>query len=141
MMSAVSRASMRAVASGVLLGAMARLVMRGVALEADVPTGFSIGGSLEVVGFGAMVGTPVALLFALVRARVDLSRPWLGAIVGALVFGVLATLLPPSAASALRDTPDAPVATAVSFGVMFVVWGMLMDLLMTARAPTHGRGR
>lgn len=42
---------------------LARLVMRGIAFEAGGSEGFSIGGTLEVIALGVIIGTPVALLF------------------------------------------------------------------------------
>ena len=77
----------------------------------------SLGGSLEVVAFGAIIGTPVALLFFAVRARVESWSPWLG----------LSAIPPPPARSALEATPDTPVATVLAFGVLFVVWGVGLE--------------
>jgi hypothetical protein len=113
--------------------------MRGVAIEADLPGGFSIGGSLEVIASGAMIGTPMAWLCGLVRHRVPIPRPWFGAVVGTIAFGALAAVPPPAAASALRDTPDAPFITAASFGVMFVIWRMSMDVLTKPRVQSVKR--
>jgi hypothetical protein len=42
--------------SGLALGLAARLAMRFVALESGMAGGFSAGGSLEVIAFGAIVG-------------------------------------------------------------------------------------
>jgi S1-C subfamily serine protease len=49
-----------ALCAGVWLGIAARIAMRFIALEAGVSPGFSSGGSLEVILFGAMIGMPVA---------------------------------------------------------------------------------
>jgi hypothetical protein len=109
--------------SGALLGVAARVTMRFVALEAGVSAGFSVGGSLEVVGFGVLIGTPVALLFFAVRAQGPRGSPWLGLLCGVSLFGVLSAVPPTAARSALAATPDTPVATVLAFGVLFVSWG------------------
>jgi hypothetical protein len=55
------------------------------------------------------------------------------------VFGALAAVPPPAAASALRDTSDAPFITAANFGVMFVICGMSMDVLTKPRVQSVKR--
>jgi hypothetical protein len=115
--------------SGALLGIAARVVMRFIALESGLDGGFSVGGSLEVVAFGLLVGTPVALAFLSFRRRLSVPAPWGGVAVGLCLFFVLSVLQPPSAQSALAGTPDTPEATAVAFGVMFAAWGVFLDSL------------
>ena len=71
-----------AIVAGLVLGAAGRAVMYFVALEAGEAAGFSLGGSVDVILFGALVGTPVALVFWLVRPRVPLPVPWFGVVWG-----------------------------------------------------------
>ena len=52
-----------AACAGLILGLGARLAMRVVAMQADVGPEFSLGGSVDVVLFGVMVGAPIALMF------------------------------------------------------------------------------
>lgn len=113
--------------SGVALGLGGRLVMRFIALGAGHPGSFSIGGTLEVLSYGALVGTPVALLFLLFRSRVPIPVPWAGGICGLLLFVALAVLRSPSVQSALAETPDAPLGTMLAFGMLFLLWGMALD--------------
>lgn len=115
--------------SGLLLGVGARLTMRFVALEAGMPTGFSLGGSFEVIAFGAMVGSPVALLLFALRLQVEFGQPWGGLVTGLVLLGILAAIPPPAAQSALTATPDTPVSTALAFGALFATWGLALEYL------------
>jgi hypothetical protein len=112
---------------GAFLGVAARVTMRFVALEAGVAPAFSLGGSLEVVAFGALIGAPVALLFLGIRSQVHGWHPWLGVLCGASLFGVLSAIPPPAARSALSATQDTPAASAAAFGVLFVAWGWMLE--------------
>lgn len=67
-----------AVAACAVLGLGARLLMRLIALEAGLRRHFSLGGSLEVVLFGVLLGAPVAAGFWLVRPRLRLPSPYAG---------------------------------------------------------------
>jgi len=113
--------------SGVILGVAARVTMRFVALEAGVSVGFSPGGSLEVVAFGVIIGTPVALLFFAFRSRGQVRQPWPGLLCSLSLFGILSAVPPPAARSALATTPDTPAATALAFGVVFIAWGVVLE--------------
>jgi hypothetical protein len=99
-----------------------------------VRRGFSIGGSLEVVAFGAILGAPVALAFWAARRRWRLPHG-AGVAVSLLLFAVLAIFQPPSASSALGGTPDSPVATGLLFAAAFGSYGLLLDLLWRWRTP------
>jgi hypothetical protein len=121
------RALAPAAACGVLLGIAVRLVMRFVAMESGLDGAFSVGGSLEVVAFGALIGAPVAWLFFVLRPRVNLRIPLAGVLCGLGVFLLFSLILPPAARSALANTPDTPAATALAFAVLFVVWGWILE--------------
>jgi hypothetical protein len=118
---------MASVVSGVLPGLVARLAMRFVALESGLEGGFSLGGSVEVVAFGALIGVPSALPFFLARRRLQMSAPWPGLLWAAVVFVALALVRPPAALSALEGTPDTPAATVAAFAVAFAAWGLLLE--------------
>ena len=110
-----------------LLGIAARLVMRLVAMESGLAGAFSVGGSLEVAAFGALIGAPVAWLFFVLRPRVKLRIPWAGVLCGLGVFLLFSLIPPPAARSALAATPDTPAATALAFAVLFVAWGWILE--------------
>lgn len=129
----LTRLAVGALAAGLVLGVMSRLAMRFVALESGLAGGFSAGGSLEVVLFGALVGAPVALMFALLRPHMAWKRPWLGVATGLSLFAALAAFQPPAARSALDGTPDTPGATALAFAVVFLLWGAGLDWFASRR--------
>jgi uncharacterized membrane protein YqgA involved in biofilm formation len=54
-----------AVAGAIVLGVGSRLAMRGITLLEDRPREWSVGGTLRVVGFGALFGTIAVLLRAI----------------------------------------------------------------------------
>jgi hypothetical protein len=121
------RALLAAGGCGVALGIAARIAMRFVARESGLDSAFSVGGSLEVVAFGALVGAPIAWLFFAVRPLVRLPVPWAGVLAGCGLFLVLSLVPLPAARSALAATPDTPAATALTFAVVFIAWGWLLE--------------
>jgi hypothetical protein len=143
----LTRTLMFAALSGLFLGIGARVVMRFVALEAGMSYGASLGGAIEVVAFGTMVGAPAAWVFFVLRRRIPLARPWAGLAYGLLLLGLLAAVPPRAARAALADTPDTPAATAVAFALLFVGWGLLLEYVIRpllpgdTSAPGSGEGR
>lgn len=129
-----------AVAAGLWLGFAGRLVMRLVAVEAGVAPGLSLGGSLEVVAFGVMLGAPVALVFWACRAKWPMPLGS-GIAWGLLTFTALVALPPPAARSALAATPDAAPTTAVLFALVFASYGALLDLIWRWRHRSLLEGR
>ena len=121
------RALIVGVGCGVGLGVAGRIAMRFVARESGLLGAFSVGGSLEVVAFGALLGAPIAWLFFALRPRVHLRSPWAGVLAGCGLFLVLSLVPPPAARSALAGTPDTPAATALTFAVLFVGWGWILE--------------
>lgn len=126
------------VLAGLLLGVAARVVMRFVALESGLDPGFSAGGSLEVIAFAALVGAPLAGIFLATRRRIAVPLPWAGLVYGAAVFSVLVAWPPAAARSALEGTTDTPAATTAAFGLLFIAWGVALELLATS-APMGRR--
>jgi hypothetical protein len=124
-----TRSLLWGVVCGVILGIQARIAMRFVARESGLEGAFSLGGSLEVVTFGLGVGAALAWLFFIARHRVPLRSPWAGALYGLAIFLVFATAPPPAAQSALANTPDTPVATALLFTILFVGWGCILEFV------------
>ena len=118
-----------ALVSGVLLGVAARFTMRLVALVSGVPVSFSVGGSIEVIVLGALLGTPLALGYLLLRRRTHRTHAWHGLGFGLAAFGMFALFPMPSAESALASTPDSPAVTAVAFALLLGLWGIGLELL------------
>jgi hypothetical protein len=130
----IGRHVVLAALSGLLLGVAARLTMRFVALESGVATGSSLGGTVEVIVYGALIGVPLALLFQIVRPRLGMRRPLAGALFGLAVFMLFAAFPPEPARSAMADTPDTPAATALAFAVLFVAWGVALEFVAPPRS-------
>ncbi len=81
------------VIGGVVAGVVARFSMRGVALAAGIEPGFSIGGTLGILVFGAIMGIPFALIFAGVRRFIPLPERWKGLAYG-VILGTLFVVAP-----------------------------------------------
>jgi hypothetical protein len=121
-----------ALCAGGVLGVAARVAMRIIAWQAGVNAAFSLGGSVEVILLGVLVGAPGALLYWACRRRFTLPA-WAGIVAALLLFGVFAAWPTPSARSALVATPDAPAATAVVLAMVFVVYGAALEALWRVR--------
>lgn len=106
--------------------------MRFIALEAGVAPGFSSGGSLEVILFGAMIGMPAALLVWACRGKWRLPF-WFGTFAGLALFVILSIFPPPAARSALGGTPDRPFWTTLLFAAAFVSYGAVLDAVWAWR--------
>ena len=118
--------------AGVWLGVAARIAMRLIALQAGLVGGFSSGGSLEVILFGAMFGAPVALVTWSCRSKWRLPI-WFGIIVALALFFLLTMFQPSAARSALGGTPDKPLWTALLFAAAFASYGALLDAIWAWR--------
>jgi hypothetical protein len=117
-----------AASAGAVLGVAARVAMRLVALQAGIPSEFSLGGSIEIVLFGAILGAPVALAFWACRRYWRLPAGS-GVLLTLGLFAILALWPTPAARGALAATNDAPAVTAVIFGAAFVVYGVALEML------------
>jgi hypothetical protein len=121
-----------AMVAGAVLGLASRVAMRLVAFKADVAPGFSLGGSIEVVLFGMLIGTPIALVVSACRRRFSLPA-WTGVAVGLALFASFTVWQPPAARSALSTVPDAAFTTAACFAAAFVLYGVVLDVLWACR--------
>ena len=115
-----------ALGAGIWLGIAARIAMRFIALQAGVVPGFSSGGSVEVILFGTMIGTPVALLVWVCRGKWRLPS-WFGTMIGLVLFSLLTVFQPAAARSALGGTPDGPLSTTLLFAAAFLSYGAFLD--------------
>lgn len=101
--------------------------------------GFTLGGTLEVVATGVIIGVPAGLTLLVGRLRVWRSCRFLGAIGGGLLFSGLALVPPPAARSASTGVSSAVLIVAlVLFGTLFVSWGVT---LVAAVDQMFGMGR
>ncbi len=120
--------ALAALFAALALGVGARLVMRLISRASNLPGSYSTGGSVEVVIFGGLIGFPAALAFFALRQRVKTRLAWPGLAFGGMMFLGLALLPPSSARSAMANTPDPPVTTAVLFLTLFLLFGALLEL-------------
>ena len=118
--------------AGLVWGVGARIAMRLVALTDGRPTEFTVGGTVFILLFGAIFGTPLGLLFAAVRRWLPCSRLRKG-----LTFGgvLLALLIVPfillGAADLDGDLLDGPVLVGAGlFGALFLVYGLTVEAAM-----------
>lgn len=116
------------VLAGLLLGVGARVAMRVLAWLSGAAGGYSSGGSVEIVIFGALVGTPVALAVFTLRQWRRWRHGWVGLWTALLLFAALAAMPSPSARSALAASPLSGATILLVFAAVFVVFGLWIDL-------------
>jgi hypothetical protein len=102
--------------------------MRLVALSAGIGTGFSLGGSGEVLATGLLMGIPAGVLYVAIRKYLPGPRLLRGALFGLAYFVVL-VLVPPSAArSALAAVGQVAIVLTL-FGPLFSIYGIILELI------------
>jgi protein-S-isoprenylcysteine O-methyltransferase Ste14 len=116
-----------AVVAGVVLGAAARLAMRVLAWLSGTAGGFSRGGSVEIVVFGALLGAPVALAVFGIRQWRRWEHAWVGVWVGLALYLAAVVRPSPSAQSALAASPLAGWQIFAIFGAVFLAFGAWID--------------
>lgn len=124
------------IASGaVVLGVGGRLAMRLVALMASTPTGFTMGGTLEVIGTGTLMGAASGPLYVFLRQVVPSPRLVKGAAFGALLFVCLVALPPPAARSAVSGIGHPLTPILFLFGALFVGYGLALAAVVERLRP------
>lgn len=116
-------------AGAVVLGLGGRLLMRAIALGFGGAAGFSWGGTVEVVVFGALVGAAGGLAYGLVLRR--FVKPPLGrAIALGLGSYLVLAVLPYDAKMAIAAFPQSqwPVIL-LAFAGLFVLFGLATEKL------------
>jgi protein-S-isoprenylcysteine O-methyltransferase Ste14 len=119
--------AIEAAGAGLLLGAGARGAMRLLAWMSG-STGFSRGGSVEIVIFGALLGAPVALAILLARQWRGWTHPWVGLWTALALFAAAVARPSPSAAQALASSPLSRWTVLAVFGGVFALFGLWIDL-------------
>ena len=117
-----------AVLAGVLLGLAARLAMRVLAWLSGSAGGFSRGGSVEIVVFGALLGTPVALAVFGIRQWRGWRHPWVGLWTALALFTAAVARPSPSAQSALAASALPGWQIVAIFALVFAAFGVWMDV-------------
>ena len=102
--------------------------MRALSWLAGAPSGFSTGGSLEIVVFGTLLGAPIALAVFGLRQWRRWAHPWVGLWTSLLLFAALAARPSPSARSALAASPLPGWTILLIFAVLFALFGLWIDV-------------
>jgi hypothetical protein len=115
--------------AGAMLGALfiglgGRMVMRTLAVAVAREPAFSIGGSLEVIAYGAIIGLVSGAAFALARSVLP-GRRWIGGLLLATISyaGTIATL-PAHIADTARPFADRMPVVLLLFGLCFLLFGL-----------------
>ena len=116
-----------ALVAGLLLGCGARIAMRVLSWLAGTASAFSTGGSVEIVVFGTLLGTPLALAVFVIRNWRGWTHPWVGLWVSLGIFATVAARPSPSAQSALAASPVPGVVIVLVFGALFALFGVWID--------------
>ncbi len=124
------------VIGAVVLGVGGRLVMRVVVIMAGGSAGFSVGGTLEVVTFGVLVGAVAGVGYLALRHVIPGHPALKGLIFGVLVYGAL-LLIPFESKNAAAGFPDLLGAIVLMFGVLMVVFGTLLSLTIERLVDEH----
>jgi len=117
--------------SGALLGALfiglgGRMAMRILAVAIAREPAFTIGGSLKVIAYGAIVGLVSGGAFALARPILP-ERNWIAGLLQATITyaGTILTL-PAHIAETARPFADRMPVVLLLFGLCFLLFGLAM---------------
>ncbi len=119
-----------AVISGLFLGVCGRFMMWIIARIALGASGFTLGGTLEVIATGLLFGVPGGIVYAVIRKRIGTPSIWKGALFGLIFFTILVLIPPPAAVSASSGLHRVLPVTLSLFGILFVAYGVILELLL-----------
>ena len=115
------------VAGIVILGLLGRAVMRLVGEIAGLPTGGTLGGTLEVVATGALMGAAAGPVYLLLRSRLPGPGSARGLAFGLAAFLLLLAFPPDAARSAAAGTRHVQGAVVACFAALFAVFGIGLE--------------
>ena len=116
-----------ALLGALILGVGGRSLMRLIAVVAGITTGFSWGGSWEVVLLGVITGALAGLFYPLYKEILPIPS-WAGGLLyGAIIFGIF-LLLPIGGKGAARGFPELLWLTYTGFGFLFLVFGLTLAI-------------
>ena len=124
--------------SGLFLGVGGRVAMWIIAMIALGASGFSWGGTLEVIASGLLFGVPAALIYAVIRKKLGSPAVWKGACFGLLFFILLVIFPPPAAVSASSGLRHVLHITLTLFGILFIAYGIILELLLNRSSSSAG---
>ncbi len=123
---------------GVLfLGLGGRIVMRILAVIIAREPAFSLGGSLEIIAYGAIVGTVSGAVFALARPFTPEHWSISGLLLAAIAYAGTILTLPAHIADTARPFAAMMPTVLMLFGLCFLLFGLGMARLSyRASSPT-----
>jgi hypothetical protein len=118
-----------AIIGALFLGAGGRLMMRLLALSIDRPASFSLGGSLEVVAYGALLGLGGGLIKFVSKSVGDGKMG--GVFVGLMTYGLALGTLPDHIAQTAAPFADLMWFVHALFGATFLAFGVALSVATT----------
>jgi len=115
------------------LGLGGRIVMRLLALLIARDGDFSVGGSLEVIAYGAIVGSVSGATYAVLRPHIRVFWWVQGIVLGALTFAGTIATLPPHIAETARPFEGQMTIVLALFGLCFALFGLALARLLLPR--------
>ena len=112
----------------IILGLGGRLLMRIIMLMSGGAGGFSMGGSLEVVAFGGMVGAMSGVAFVILQKLIHGRSLFKGFAIGLLTYAAL-VLIPFDSKQAANGFPEMQIEIFVLFGLLLIVFGLVLGFL------------
>lgn len=112
-----------------LIGLGGRMVMRLLALAIDREPSFSVGGTAEVIAYGAIIGFLSAALLAIARPVLPRRWPLQGLILAALAYSGTVATLPAHIADTARPFADRMPFVMALFGLCFLLFGLVLARL------------
>lgn len=119
-----------AITGALVLGCGGRLIMTLIAVIAGLAPGYTAGGTLEVIAFGAIAGTLAGAIAPLAWRLAPLLRIGRGSLYGLLVY--LAVILAPGEAKmAALSLPELLPLTLLLFALLFAGFGVALTSLLS----------
>jgi len=115
-------------AGAVVLGAGGRMVMRALAVIAEREVEFSFGGTIEVIAFGAIIGSIAGAAFVAIKKYLPGPAPLKGVLLGLLTFLTLAIVRVPSVERSAAAFEGFLSLMVLMFGAMFLLYGIALAI-------------
>lgn len=109
-------------AGALILGIGGRLFMRAIAWYNGNPTGFSWGGTAEVVLLGAIIGAISAPFISFLVARLKWPIPLSGIVCGLGLY-LMILAIPVDGKAAANAFPELLPLIHMGFGILFLIFG------------------
>jgi hypothetical protein len=115
-------------AGGVVLGVGGRMVMRALAVIAEREVDFSFSGTIEVVAFGAIIGSIAGAAFVAIKKYLPGATPLKGMSFGLLTFLALAIVRLPSVERSAVAFEGFLPPIVLMFGAVFLLYGIALAI-------------